>query len=96
MSAATGGLYAITPASAAGTGLSNYTISYVDGLLIVVPVSLPNTVAGALPNGSDSGYCSSLLHSCLMQKGTQDALMKRESDYLDIRISPELAAMLGY
>ena len=34
----------------AGTGLSNYTINYVDGFLIVVPLSLPNTVVMTTQN----------------------------------------------
>ena len=89
------GPYAITATGATGTGLSNYTISYVDGFLIVVPFSLPNTVAWTLPNASGAA-CNSLFDSCMMPEGAQDAFADGSNDNLDIRISPELAAMLSY
>jgi hypothetical protein len=88
------GPYAITASNAAGTGLSNYTINYVDGFLIVVPLSLPNTVAWTLPNASGAA-CNSLFGSCVPE-GAQDAFANEPNDNLDIRISPELAAMLSY
>jgi mucin-19 len=93
--AATGGLYAITPGNATGTGLSNYTISYVDGLFIVVPVALPNTVAWTLPNAPGAACGGSLVNSC-RTAASRDALAEGHHDNLDIRMSPELAAMLGY
>jgi len=42
-----GGHYAITPSNAAGTGLSNYTISYSDGALTVNPATLTGVVTAA-------------------------------------------------
>ena len=93
--AVAGSPYAITASNAAGTGLSNYTVSYVDGFLIVVPVSvapvvpfsLPNTVAWTLPN-APAAACNSLFGSCMMPEGAQDAFANGSNDNLDIRISP--------
>ncbi|MGA2292709.1 beta strand repeat-containing protein, partial [Bradyrhizobium sp.] len=48
-----GGPYAITPSLAAGTGLSNYTISYVPGQLAVTPASVNVTaLTGSSTYGS--------------------------------------------
>jgi len=88
------GPYAITASGATGTGLSNYTISYVDGFLIVVPLSLPNTVVMTTQNPL-TPVCNSPFDSC-MTDGAQDAFANGPNDNLDIRISPELAAMLSY
>jgi hypothetical protein len=88
------GPYAITASGATGTGLSNYTISYVDGFLIVVPLSLPNTVVMTTQNPL-TPVCKSPFDSC-MTDGAQDAFAEGQNDNLDIRISPELAAMLSY
>jgi hypothetical protein len=41
VSTAPAGAYAITPSAAVGTGLSNYSIQYVDGALTVSPVDVP-------------------------------------------------------
>src|ERR1019366_9439792 len=88
------GPYAITASNAAGTGLSNYTINYVDGFLIVVPLSLPNTVVMTTQNPL-TPVCMSPLDLCL-PAGVQDAFANEPKDILDIRISPELAATLSY
>jgi hypothetical protein len=88
------GPYAITASNAAGTGLSNYTINYVDGFLIVVPLYLPNTVVMTTQNPL-TPVCKSPFDSC-MTDGAQDAFADGSNDNLDIRISPELAAMLSY
>ena len=88
------GPYAITASNAAGTGLSNYTINYVDGFLIVVPLSLPNTVVMTTQTPW-TPVCKSPFDSC-MTDGAQDAFANGSKDTLDIRISPELAAMLSY
>jgi len=45
-----GGPYAITPSAAAGTGLSNYTISYVNGQLTVNPAPINITALGGSSN----------------------------------------------
>jgi hypothetical protein len=97
-----GSPYAITASNAAGTGLSNYTISYVNGFLSVTPVavapvpfSLPDTVAWTLSSGP-SADCRSPFDSCLMPEGATDEFTNHANDNLDIRISPDLAAMLGY
>src|SRR5258708_7243652 len=44
---APGPTYAIVPSAAAGTGLSNYTISYVNGTLTVSPAALTITAKDA-------------------------------------------------
>jgi hypothetical protein len=45
------GTYAIVPSAATGTGLSNYTISYVNGTLTVFPpITAPTTVQTAYEN----------------------------------------------
>jgi len=97
-----GGPYAITGSAATGTGLSNYTVSYVDGVLIVVPVSVVNVVPFSLPNtvamttqNPFTPVCKSPFDSC-MTDGAQDAFAEGQNDNLDIRISPELAAILSY
>jgi trimeric autotransporter adhesin len=45
--AVTGSPYAIIPSSAVGTGLSNYTITYVNGSLAVTPTVLTVSIAAA-------------------------------------------------
>ena len=49
-----GGPYAITGSNAAGSGLGNYTITYVDGSMTLTPAPLTITAGGqVLPQGGD-------------------------------------------
>ena len=46
------GPYLITPSGAIGTGLSNYSIGYVDSLMIVGSFTIPGTVISTVADGS--------------------------------------------
>src|SRR5207344_3159793 len=49
-----GSPYPITPSAAVGTGLGNYTITYVDGLLFVTPADLTITADDATKTYGDT------------------------------------------
>lgn len=50
-----GGAYTITPSAAAGTGMSNYLITYATGLMTVTPKSVTVTANESVVYGSSSG-----------------------------------------
>ncbi len=71
---ATVGTYNIVASAATGTGLSNYTISYVDGTLTVNPASLLSLTVTTLdddPSGSIPGFTT--LRDAITQADTDDA-----------------------
>ena len=87
---ATVGTYNIVPSAATGTGLSNYTISYVDGTLTVNPASLLSLTVTTLaddPNGPISG-----------QTTLRDAITQANADTTDsqevISFAPGLQGMI--
>ncbi len=84
-----GGPYAITPSAAVGTGLSNYTIAYVDGALTVTPASAIIVVTGysvtydSLPHvatGSATGVFGEDLSADLDLSATSHTAVGASSD----------------
>jgi len=58
-----GSPYAITPSAAAGTGLANYTISYVNGALSVNPAGLTAALTGTVSKTFDGTTAATLADS---------------------------------